>query len=112
MKKITGKDDIKAINYGFQTLRSSLKIIDEALEYALCRVLDRGIDENEGNMVLELRDVHSLSKKEDDDEIEELAAKCYESDSEFDVPIKHPRGVKKKKTTLVLERTTCSNKHY
>lgn len=89
-----------------------MKIIDEALEFELCRVSDTAVDGDERMMAFEQRNVHLLSKKEDEEEIEELAAKCYESGSECDVPIKFLRGVKKKQTSVVLERTTRSNKPY
>lgn len=62
-------------------------------------------------LVLERLPGHLVSDTEGDKDLEELAAKCYESDIDVSIPIKKLRGGKKK-ATVVLERITRSNKHY
>lgn len=103
--------DFDDLNDGFLLPRSLLKVIDEGLEYELCREEDRVVEEEEGMVELERMSGNSVSDKEDDD-MEELAMKCYESDIDINMPIKHLWGLKKKKDTVVLERTTRSNKPY
>ncbi|XP_018826667.2 uncharacterized protein LOC108995543 [Juglans regia] len=80
-EKRTGQDVSIEILDGFPSPRSSLKITDEELEFELCGVADSVVDGGERMMAFDRRNVHSLSEKEDEGEIEELAAKCYESDN-------------------------------
>ncbi|KAG2685520.1 hypothetical protein I3760_10G128900 [Carya illinoinensis] len=90
--------------YGSQSAGklSSLKLIDEALEGEVCY---NAIGTE--NCLQYPFLAHSLTDNDNEDEIEELATKCYESDSEIEVPKKRKYcGNKAKKPIVVLERMT------
>lgn len=90
---------------------SYLKLIGETLECELCRSVNKNVTLGNGCSNHPMM-AHSLSDNDNEDEIEELAVKCYDSDSEIEVSKKKFRGGKMKKPIVVLERTTRSNKHY
>lgn len=112
VEKVDCLEETDELNRGCLSPRSSLKIVDEAMEFELCQIADKGTEEAIENRGLTGLHVQSLSENEGEDEIEELVTKCFNSDSEIDAPMKNLRGTKKKKATVVLEGTTRSNKPY
>lgn len=57
--------DFDELNDDFLSPRSSLKIIDEVLDYELCREADRAMEEEEGMVEMDRMHVNSVSDKKD-----------------------------------------------
>ncbi|XP_042974693.1 uncharacterized protein LOC122306327 [Carya illinoinensis] len=82
-EKLDEKDEGDGLVHIRGSPRSSLKLIDEALEGEVCC---NAIGTE--NCLRYPFLAHSLTDNDNEDEIEELATKCYESDSEIEVPKK------------------------
>lgn len=90
------------------SLISSLKLIDEAIEFELIHLAERGSYGRGRENDLGL----CLSEDELGQGGVETAQKCYESDMELNVSQKKLRGAKKKQLIVALDRVTRSNKIY
>lgn len=90
--------------------KSSPKAINEVIEVELFCLADRGVSDGVGNDIVECSSCRSMSDVEVEKMFDELAMKCFDSDSELNVPLKHFKGTKKKKPIVVLKRTTHSTK--
>lgn len=64
--------------------RSSFKLIDETLECKLFYSVNKHVTLEKGCSNFSMMG-HSLSNNDNEDEIEELAAKCYDLDNEIEV---------------------------
>ena len=84
--------------------RSLLMVVDEALEFELCRLVEKEVGVPKQRF--------SLFEGDPEDDLEELTNKCFDSDLELNVPLKCLRGRKKKSPMIVLERKTRSRKPF
>lgn len=93
---------------GRRTPRSSLKLVDEALEFEVGCMADRGImgEDGFGDDGL-FTQSQAISYVEPDEELNELAAKCFDSNPDMNVLLRKLRD-KEKKSIVVLERRTRS----
>lgn len=91
--------------------RSALKFIDEALEFQLSGLIEKGVlrmdgvDEGGQNII-----TRAISDVEPEEELNELAAKCLDSYPNMHVPLRKLRGTRKEKSIVALERRTRSKK--
>lgn len=83
---------------------SSLRVVDEVLEFELSRLAGVGGARDDGG----INKWCSLSEGEPDEAVEEGANKCFDSDSMLDIPLKQLRGVKKKEQLGAMERRNRS----
>lgn len=87
--------------------KSSLRLVDEALEFEMgCLAGQGGLEF--GDLSEELMDCREISDVEHGDELNELVAKGFESDPDMHVPLKKLKGVRKEKSIVVFERHTCT----
>lgn len=89
--------------------RSPLRLVDMALEFELVELGGRDFfvaDAMENEDVLS----RAISDGDSEEGLNELAAKCFESDPDMHVPLKKLKGVRKEKSIVVLERRTRSKK--
>lgn len=93
------------------TSQSALRIKNEAFVCEVCYSKNKQEKLNTSWLDHDMGD-QTMLQTENDEEITELAIKCYKSDSEIEVPRKQNRGGRKKKPIVLLECTTHSNKHY
>lgn len=106
------KEDREVPCDGLLSPRSSLKAIDEAMGFELFHLAERGEYDRGGVIRVNNFLEHSFSEDETGQGGVELAWKCYELDTELNIPLKKLRGVKKKKPIVILNRVTHLNKFY
>ncbi|XP_035545915.1 uncharacterized protein LOC118348412 [Juglans regia] len=86
--------------------KSSLKAIYETLKFELFHMADRWLSKGVGIDAAEFSSCRSMSDGKPEEDVDEFAAKCFESDLELNIQLNCLCGMNEKKSVVILKRMT------